>query len=83
MEELLELIVSNIVKDEKFEIEKEETDKDIHFKVTSTRIAVSRLVGRKGLVADSIRNVIRALKNVDKRIYIEFVNFDENNADNN
>ena len=83
MEELLELIVSNIVKDEKFEIEKEETDKDIHFKVTSTRIGVSRLVGRKGLVADSIRNVIRALKDEDKRIYVDFVNFDENNADNN
>ncbi|MCI6357869.1 MAG: KH domain-containing protein [Erysipelotrichaceae bacterium] len=59
-----------------------ESEKEIIILVVANQNDTARLIGRKGVVADALREVISiAGKLENKRIHLKFESFDEENKD--
>lgn len=59
-----------------------ESEKEIIILVVANQNDTARLIGRKGVVADALREVISiAGKLGNKRIHLKFESFDEENKD--
>lgn len=59
-----------------------ESEKEIIILVVANQNDTARLIGRKGVVADALREVVSiAGKLENKRIYLKFESFDEENKD--
>lgn len=55
-----------------------ENEKDITILIVAEKEDTSRLIGRKGVVANAIREVVSVgAKSEDKRIHVHFESFDE------
>ncbi len=59
-----------------------ESEKEIIILVVANQNDTARLIGRKGVVADALREVVSiAGKLENKRIHLKFESFDEENKD--
>ena len=75
MKEILETIILNLV-DNKSEVEIKETEneKAIIYEVKVANEDMGKVIGKQGKMANSIRNVMHAIGNRDKkRVSVEFV----------
>ena len=64
MEEFLRIIISNLVENqEAINIEKIENEKTVTFQVKVAKEDMGKVIGRQGRIAQSIRNVMKAVAN--------------------
>lgn len=74
MKEVLETIVRNLVDDkDAVHVIKEETEKQINFKVSVSQADMGKVIGKQGRVAKAIRTVIKSLAAKEhKKVNVEF-----------
>ena len=74
MKEVLETIVRNLVDDkDSVSVIKEETEKQINFKVSVSQADMGKVIGKQGRVAKAIRTVIKSLAAKEhKKVNVEF-----------
>lgn len=75
MEEFLRIIISNLVENqEAINIEKIENEKTVTFQVKVAKEDMGKVIGRQGRIAQSIRNVMKAVANKEhKNATVEFI----------
>ncbi|MFR2570529.1 MAG: KH domain-containing protein [Clostridia bacterium] len=75
MEEFLRIIISNLVENqEAINIEKIENEKTVTFQVKVAKEDMGKVIGRQGRIAQSIRNVMKAVANKEhKKATVEFI----------
>ena len=75
MEEFLRIIISNLVENqEDINIEKIENEKTVTFQVKVAKEDMGKVIGRQGRIAQSIRNVMKAVANKEhKKATVEFI----------
>ena len=75
MEEFLKIIISNLVENkEAIEINRVDNGKSITFEVKVAQEDMGKVIGRQGRIAQSIRNVMKAVANKEhKKASVEFI----------
>ncbi len=75
MENFLKIIISNLVDDKSaVEIQTIEDEKTIKFEVKVAQEDMGKVIGRQGRIAQSIRNVMKAVANKEhKKATVEFL----------
>ena len=75
MENFLKIIISNLVDDKSaVEIQTIEDEKTIKFEVKVAQEDMGKVIGRQGRIAQSIRNVMKAVANKEhKKATVEFI----------
>ena len=75
MEEFLKIIISNLVENkEAIEINRVDNGKSITFEVKVAQEDMGKVIGRQGRIAQSIRNVMKAVANKEhKKATVEFL----------
>lgn len=75
MKEILELIIKNLVDNEKEVSIKEVTDeKSISYEVKVAKDDMGKVIGKQGKMAKAIRSIIKAIAMKEhKRVNIEFI----------
>ena len=75
MENFLKIIISNLVDDKSaVEIQIVEDEKTIKFEVKVAQEDMGKVIGRQGRIAQSIRNVMKAVANKEhKKATVEFL----------
>ena len=75
MKEILQIIVTNLVDDkEAVEINEVNGEKSIVYEVKVAEGDMGKVIGRQGKLAQSIRNVVKAVANKEhKRVTVEFI----------
>ncbi|MEA5060984.1 MAG: KH domain-containing protein [Erysipelotrichaceae bacterium] len=80
-EKIIHAIIDPIVEDKDSIMIRElpsESEKDITILIVAEKEDTSRLIGRKGIVANAIREVISVGgKSENKRVHVHFESFDE------
>ncbi len=74
MQQLLELLVKTLVKNEnEVEVTKEEDDKTITFFVKVASEDIGKVIGKNGKMASSIRTIIKSIGAKEhKKIFVKF-----------
>ncbi len=74
MQELLELLVKTLVKNEDVvEVSKNEDEKSITFQVKVASEDVGKVIGKNGKMASSIRTIIKSIGAKEhKKIFVKF-----------
>ena len=74
MQELLELLVKTLVKNEnEVEVSKEEDEKAITFFVKVASEDIGRVIGKNGKMASSIRTIIKSIGAKErKKVFVKF-----------
>ncbi len=74
MQELLELLVKTLVKNEnEVEVNKEEDEKSITFFVKVASEDIGRVIGKNGKMASSIRTIIKSIGAKEhKKVFVKF-----------
>ncbi len=74
MQQLLELLVKTLVKNEnEVEVTKEEDDKSITFVVKVASEDIGKVIGKNGKMASSIRTIIKSIGAKEhKKIFVKF-----------
>ena len=74
MQQLLELLVKTLVKNEnEVEVTKEEDDKSITFVVKVASEDIGKVIGKNGKMASSIRTIIKSIgAKAHKKIFVKF-----------
>ena len=75
MEEFLKIMISNLVDNrEAIEINTIDNEKSITFEVKVAQEDVGKVIGKQGRIAQSIRNVMKAVANKEhKKASVEFI----------
>ena len=75
MEEFLRIIISNLVNDqESIEINTIDNGKSVTFEVKVAQEDMGKIIGKQGRIAQSIRNVMKAVANKEhKKATVEFI----------
>ncbi len=75
MKEILELVIKNLVKDqEAVSIEETSLKDEIKYIVKVSKDDMGRVIGKRGKIAQSIRNLIRAIAaKENKKVVVEFM----------
>ena len=75
MEEFLRIIISNLVNDqESIEINTIDNGKSVTFEVKVAQEDMGKIIGKQGRIAQSIRNVMKAVVNKEhKKATVEFI----------
>lgn len=75
MENFLRIIISNLVEDkEAIEINQIDNGKSVTFEVKVAKKDMSKVIGKQGRIAQSIRNVMKAVANKEhKKSTVEFI----------
>ena len=75
MEEFLKIIISNLVDDkEAIEINEIDNGKSVTFEVKVAQEDMGKVIGKQGRIAQSIRNVMKAVANKEhKKASVEFI----------
>lgn len=75
MKEILQIIVTNLVDNkEAVEINEVNGEKSIVYEVKVAEGDMGKVIGRQGKLAQSIRNVVKAVANKEhKRVTVEFI----------
>ena len=75
MKEMLKTIITNLVEDqEAVEINERQEEKIIVFEVKVAQKDMGKVIGKQGKLAQSIRTVLKAVGNKEKkRITVEFI----------
>ncbi len=75
MEEFLRIIISNLVDNqEAIEIHAIDDEKSITFEVKVAQEDMGKVIGKQGRIAQSIRNVMKAVANKEhKKASVEFI----------
>ncbi len=75
MEEFLKIIISNLVDDkEAIEINEIDNGKSVTFEVKVAQEDMGKVIGKQGRIAQSIRNVMKAVANKEhKKATVEFL----------
>ena len=75
MEEFLKIIISNLVENkDQVEITKKEEEKQTIFEVRVAKEDMSRVIGRQGRLAKSIRTVMKSVSAKEhKKVLVEFI----------
>ena len=73
MKEFLEIIIKNILGSDEYKIEEDEKNNEIKYIVKTKGENLGKLIGRGGNTAKSIRTLVRSLNELEKKVYIEFV----------
>lgn len=74
MDKLLEFLVKSLVEDEKaVEVEKEEDDKTITYKVKVAEGDLGKVIGKNGKTATSIRTIMKSVTSkLHKKVFVKF-----------
>lgn len=74
MQELLELLVKTLVKNEnEVEVSKEEDEKAITFFIKVASEDIGRVIGKNGKMASSIRTIIKSIGAKErKKVFVKF-----------
>ena len=74
MDELLNFLVKSLVSDEKaVEVNKEEDEKAITYKVKVAAEDVGKVIGKSGKTANSIRTVMKSVgAKTHKKVFVKF-----------
>ena len=75
MKEFLRIIISNLVNDqESIEINTIDNGKSVTFEVKVAQEDMGKIIGKQGRIAQSIRNVMKAVANKEhKKATVEFI----------
>lgn len=75
MEEFLKIMISNLVDNkEAIEINTIDNEKSITFEVKVAQEDMGKVIGKQGRIAQSIRNVMKAVANKEhKKASVEFI----------
>ena len=75
MEEFLRIIISNLVENKDYiEINMVDKGKSVTFEVKVAQEDMGKVIGRQGRIAQSIRNVMKAVANKEhKKASVEFI----------
>ena len=75
MEEFLKIIISNLVDNkEAIEINTIDNEKSVTFEVKVAQEDMGKVIGKQGRIAQSIRNVMKAVANKEhKKAAVEFI----------
>lgn len=75
MEEFLRIIISNLVENkDSIEINMVDKGKSVTFEVKVAQEDMGKVIGRQGRIAQSIRNVMKAVANKEhKKASVEFI----------
>ncbi len=75
MEEFLKVIISNLVDNkEAIEINTIDNEKSVTFEVKVAQEDMGKIIGKQGRIAQSIRNVMKAVANKEhKKVAVEFI----------
>ena len=75
MEEFLKIIISNLVENkEAIEINRVDNGKSVTFEVKVAQEDMGKVIGKQGRIAQSIRNVMKAVANKEhKKATVEFL----------
>ena len=75
MEEFLKIIISNLVENkDAIEINTIDKEKSIVFEVKVAQEDMGKVIGKQGRIAQSIRNVMKAVANKEhKKASVEFI----------
>lgn len=84
-EKLIHALIDDIVDDPKsilIRVSEGNTPKDILIIIVAEKNDTARLIGHKGIIANSLREVVGvAGKSENKRIHLKFESFDEEKAE--
>ena len=84
-ERLIHSLIDDIVDDPKsvlIRVSEGNTPKDVLIIIVSEKNDTARLIGHKGIIANSLREVVSvAGKSENKRIHLKFESFDEEKAE--
>lgn len=84
-EKVIHAIVDDIVEDPSslfIRIEEPADSKDVDIIIASEKADTARLIGHKGIIANSIREIVGiAGKSENKHVHIKFESFDEKTED--
>lgn len=71
-DDFINFLIKTYLPKEEFKIEKEEENKNLKYTVYVKKRSLGKIVGKGGKVAEAIREIVKSLPNVKKRIYIKF-----------
>lgn len=71
-DDFINFLIQTYLPKEEFKIEKEEENKNLKYIVYVKKRSLGKIVGKGGKVAEAIREIVKSLPNVKKRIYIKF-----------
>ena len=74
MDELLKFLVTTLVEDEKaVEVEKEEDESSITYRVKVAEGDLGKVIGKNGKIAMSIRTIIKSVASkLHKKVFVKF-----------
>ena len=71
-DDFINFLIKTYLPKEEFKIEKEEENKNLKYTVYVKKRSLGKIVVKGGKVAEAIREIVKSLPNVKKRIYIKF-----------
>lgn len=72
IDDFVNFLVSNFINEDKYEIKKEESEKEILYNFYIDKKYMGKILGKDGKLANSIRELAKSLPNEKKRIFIKF-----------
>lgn len=74
MDELLKFLVTSLVEDEKaVEVEKEEDENSLTYRVKVAEHDLGKVIGKNGKIAMSIRTIIKSVAGkIHKKVFVKF-----------
>lgn len=74
MEELLKFLIENLVEDKSaVQVEKEEDEKNITFRVKVAEKDIGKVIGKNGKTASSVRTIMKSTTaKLHKKVFVKF-----------
>ncbi len=74
MEELLKFLIENLVEEKSaVQVEKEEDEKSITFRVRVAQNDIGKVIGKNGKTASSVRNIMKSVTaKLHKKVFVKF-----------